>query len=145
MNATHECIDVCNSLLRGELSAIETYSQAIAKFDSDPARSTLEDIRFDHEASASRLRDHLAEMGAEPATDSGAWGEFAKAVEGSAKVFGDSAALTALEKGEEHGINEYEEALRNPDVMDEIKTVIRTRLLPSLTEHIATLKRLKSK
>lgn len=145
MNATHECIDVCNSLLRGELSAIETYTQAIAKFDSDPARSALEDIRFDHEASASRLRDHLAEMGGEAATDSGIWGEFAKAVEGSAKVFGDSAALTALETGEEHGIKEYEEALRNPDVMDEIKTVIRTRLLPALTEHIATLKRLKNK
>ena len=143
MNATHECIDVCNSLLRGELSAIETYSQALAKFVDDPARSALEDIRFDHEASASRLRDHILEMGAEPSTDSGAWGEFAKAVEGTAKIFGETAALEALERGENHGIDEYEKALRNPDVMDEIKTVIRTRLLPVLTEHIATLKRLK--
>ena len=145
MNATHECIDVCNSLLRGELSAIETYTQAIAKFDSDPARPVLEDIRFDHEASASRLRDHIAEMGAEAATDSGAWGEFAKAVEGSAKIFGESAALAALMKGEEHGIDEYEEALRNREVMDEIKTVIRSRLLPALSEHVATLQRLKNK
>lgn len=143
MNATHECIDVCNSLLRGELSAIETYSQALAKFVDDPARSSLEDIRFDHEASASRLRDHIAEMGAEPSTDSGAWGEFAKAVEGTAKIFGETAALEALERGENHGIDEYEKALRNPDVMDEIKTVIRARLLPVLTEHIAALKRLK--
>ncbi|MCW1912251.1 PA2169 family four-helix-bundle protein [Luteolibacter sp. GHJ8] len=143
MNATHECIDVCNSLLRGELSAIETYSQALAKFVDDPARSALEDIRFDHEASASRLRDHILEMSAEPSTDSGAWGEFAKAVEGTAKILGETAALEALERGENHGIDEYEKALRNPDVMDEIKTVIRTRLLPVLTEHIATLKRLK--
>jgi uncharacterized protein (TIGR02284 family) len=143
MNATHECIDVCNSLLRGELSAIETYSQALAKFVDDPARSALEDIRFDHEASASRLRDHILEMDAEPSTDSGAWGEFAKAVEGTAKILGETAALEALERGENHGIDEYEKALRNPDVMDEIKTVIRTRLLPVLTEHIATLKRLK--
>ena len=145
MNATHECIDVCNSLLRGELSAIETYNQALAKFDAEPGRTALENIRFDHEASASRLRDHLAEMGAEAATDSGAWGEFAKAVEGTAKVLGESPALKALEKGEEHGIDEYEEAIRNPGVMDEIKTVIRSRLLPPLSEHIAVLRNMRSK
>ena len=145
MNVTHECIDVCNSLLRGELSAIETYTQALAKFASEPERTALENIRFDHEASASRLRDHIAEMGAEAASDSGAWGDFAKAVEGSAKVLGESPALKALEKGEEHGIDEYEEALRNPGVMDEIKTVIRSRLLPPLSEHIAALQRMRTK
>ena len=145
MNATDECIDVCNSLLRGELSAVETYTQAIAKFDSGPERTALENIRFDHEASVSSLRDHIAEMGAEPSMDSGIWGNFAETVEGTAKVLGESPALTALQTGEEHGINEYEEALRNPDVMDEIKTVIRSYLLPPLREHITTLTRLKNK
>ncbi|WP_367872088.1 DUF2383 domain-containing protein [Luteolibacter sp. Populi] len=145
MNATDECIEVCNSLLRGELSAIETYTQAIAKFDGDPERRALEAIRDDHERSADRLRDHLADMGATAATDSGAWGSFAKAVEGSAKVLGESPALAALEQGEEHGIDEYENALRNADVMEEIKTVIRGDLLPALSEHIATLGRLRNK
>ena len=145
MNATDECIEVCNSLLRGELSAIETYTQAIAKFDTDPERSALLGIRDDHERSANRLRDHLADMGATPATDSGAWGSFAKAVEGSAKVLGESPALAALEQGEEHGIDEYENALRNAGVMEEIKTVIRGDLLPALSEHIAALGRLRNK
>ena len=145
MNATHECIDVCNSLLRGELSAIETYNQALEKFDSDLERSALVSIQNDHQHSASRLREHLVDMGAEPATDSGVWGTFAKAVEGTAKLLGESPALTALQQGEEHGIDEYEEALRNTGVMDEIKTVIRQQLLPPLSEHVAALDRLRAR
>lgn len=145
MNATHECIDVCNSLLRGELSAIETYNQALEKFDSETERSALRSIQNDHQNSASRLRDHIIEMGAEPAAESGAWGTFAKAVEGTAKMLGESPALAALKQGEEHGIDEYEEALRNTGVMDEIKTVIRHELLPPLSEHIAALDRLRAR
>ena len=145
MNATHECIDVCNSLLRGELSAVETYSQALEKFDSEIESSTLRSIQADHQHSVSRLREHLIEMEAEPATESGAWGTFAKAVEGAAKMLGESPALAALHQGEEHGIDQYEEALRNPDVMEEIKTVIRQELLPPLSEHIAALDRLRAK
>jgi rubrerythrin len=145
MNATHECIDICNSLLRGELSAIETYNQALEKFDSEIERSALRSIQNDHQNSASRLREHLADMGAEAATESGAWGAFAKAVEGTAKMLGESPALAALQQGEEHGVDEYEEALRNPDVMEEIKTVIRHELLPPLSEHIAALDRLRAR
>jgi hypothetical protein len=145
MNATHECIDVCNSLLRGELSAIETYNQALEKFDSEMERSALRSIQSDHQHSAGRLREHLIDMGAEPAAESGAWGSFAQAVEGTAKLLGESPALAALQQGEEHGVDEYEEALRNRDVMEEIKAVIRQQLLPPLSEHIAALDRLRSK
>ncbi|RYD65413.1 MAG: DUF2383 domain-containing protein [Verrucomicrobiaceae bacterium] len=145
MNATHECIDVCNSLLRGELSAIETYEQALEKFENDAERSALRAIQNDHQNSAARLREHLVDMEAEPATESGAWGTFAKAVEGTAKMLGESPALAALKQGEEHGIDEYEEALRNEGVMDEIKTVIRQQLLPPLSEHVAALDRLRAR
>lgn len=145
MNATDECIDVCNSLLRGELSAVETYQQAMEKFKDQPEFSTLQQIRADHEDSVAALRTHLTEMGAEAATDSGAWGGFAKAVEGSAKLLGESPALAALSAGEEHGINEYKSALENPDVMQDIKGVIRTRLLPSLDRHVTVLEGLRNR
>jgi rubrerythrin len=145
MNATTEGIEVCNGLLRGELSAVETYDQAIEKFRDDPERSTLEGIRADHQRSVGRLRQHLIDMGAEPATGSGAWGSFAQAVEGTAKLLGESPALAALEQGENHGIDEYEEALRTPNVMDEIKTEIRQDLLPALSSHVATLDRLRAR
>ena len=144
MNATEECIDICQKLLRGELSAIETYTQAIAKFDADIERSALEGIRFDHENSANRLRDHLREMGAEPANDSGTWGSFANILEAAAKALGESPALAVLKQGEEHGIDEYEEALRDSGVMTEMKSVIRESLLPPLSQHIITLNQLKA-
>jgi len=145
MNATHECIDVCNSLLRGELSAVETYSQALEKFDSEIERSALRSIQSDHQNSVARLREHLNDMGAEAASESGAWGAFAKAVEGTAKMLGESPALAALKQGEVPGIDEYEEALRNSGVMEEIKAVIRHELLPPLSEHIAALDRLRAR
>lgn len=145
MNATEECTEVCNALLRGELSAIETYTQALEKFHSEPERASLQAIRTEHVNSAALLCDHLAEMGATPASSSGAWGTFAKAVEGTATMLGESPALAVLEEGEEHGINEYESALRNPDVMEEIKTVIRQHLLPPLSQHVSALEQLRAK
>lgn len=145
MNVTDKCIEFCNRLLRGEHSAIETYGQALEKFDEEVEATTLRTIRSDHERSASRLRQHIIDMGARPDTESGAWGTFAQAVQGTAKHLGESAALAVLKQGEEHGIDEYEKALGEPEVMEEIKGVIRLELLPPLSEHIAALDRLRRK
>ncbi|MES2923125.1 MAG: DUF2383 domain-containing protein [Verrucomicrobiota bacterium] len=139
MNTTESCIAACNKLLRGELSAVETYEQALEKFSSSPESRILEQIMDDHEDSALILRDHLSDMGGTPDSDSGAWGSFAKAVEGTAKLFGESAALQALREGEEHGISEYEEALNDNEVMEEIKGAIRGTLLPRLLAHLEAL------
>jgi len=145
MNDNHkECIDVCNSLLRGEISAIETYGQAIEKFSTAPERGALETIRADHEASAAQLRRHIYDMGAEPSESSGAWGTFAKAVEGSATLLGESPALAALNQGEEHGIGEYRSALANEHVMPEIKGIISAQLLPALEDHLSVLKGMRA-
>ena len=145
MNATDECAEVCNSLLRGELSAIETYTQAIGKFRSDHERAALQEIRLDHADSAAVICDHLVDMGYIPVTNSGAWGSFAKAVEGTAVLLGQSPALLVLKQGEEHGVDEYEAALRHPAVMDVLKTAIRQQLIPALDEHVAALDRLRHK
>ena len=82
-------------------------------------------------------------MGGEPSDGSGAWGGFVQAMEGAAMLLGESPALALLERGEQHGIDEYKEALANDDVMEEIKQVIRGQLLPSCAEHLATLARLR--
>ncbi len=139
---TEECIEVCNSLLRGELSAVETYSQTIKKFEGDPAVGTLRQIRDEHQSSADLLRANVIEMGGTPSTDSGAWGAFAKASQGVAKLFGESSALKGLQQGEDHGREEYEDALDDDDVLPGCKELIRTELLPRTQRHIATLKSL---
>ena len=146
MTATFDqCIDVSNSLLRGELSAVETYDQALRKFYREPARSILDSIRSDHQDSVGRLRGHIDDMGVQPDESSGVWGQFAKTVEGFAKDFGETTTLMALEAGELSGIDDYMVALEDPEVMDEIKQEIREVLLPRLEAHLASLRKLRAR
>lgn len=136
---SESCINACNKLLRGEIAAIETYIQAMDKFESSEESPILLKILQDHQESATDLRNHVTEMGAVPETESGIWGTFAKAVEGTAKLLGDSPAITALKAGEEHGIQDYEIALDSGDLMPAAEAIIREKLLPRLREHVAIL------
>jgi hypothetical protein len=142
-----QCIDVSNSLLRGELSAVETYTQALGRFRQrqSPERSLLESIRADHRDSVERLRAYIDDLGVQPDNNSGMWGQFAKAVEGVAKVFGSGTTLMALEAGEVSGIDDYLCALSDPEMMDDIKEEIREVLLPRLERHVETLRVLRSR
>lgn len=137
------CIDVCNGLLRGELSAVETYSLAINRYVGKTAITDLQRIRSEHALSAARLSQHVRDMGGNPDDDSGAWGMFAKAVQGAANLFGAESAIESLQRGEEKGRSDYEDALKNDDVMAEAKEMIRSELLPRVNHHIATLERLE--
>ena len=144
MNAINEhCIKVCNSLLRGELSAIQTYGQAIHKYSDSAVSDELRSIRSDHIKSANLLSDHVREMDGEPETDSGSWGVFATAVQGAANLFGANSAMESLQKGEETGRRDYQEALLDDEVMPELKMLIRENLLPPIVRHTAALESLE--
>src|SRR6185436_15999874 len=56
MKTNQICIETCNKLLRGELSAVETYQQAIAKFAEGGERPVLERILADHQDSVRTLQ-----------------------------------------------------------------------------------------
>jgi len=131
--------DAMNSLLRGELSAIESYDQALEKFPDEPAIAELRLIRREHFNASCELRDRIRAYGGDPAETSGAWGVFASAVAGTAKAFGWKAELAALKQGEEHGINSYESALDNEDIAHECRDMIRGELLPMCRQHAAAL------
>lgn len=125
--------DTLNELLRGELSAVETYNQALQKIE-EPfiAREELKLCQAAHQARAALLSRAVANLGAAPSTTSGAWGTFAKLVEGSAKLLGGTMAVAALEEGEDHGLAEYERAL---DQVDEAsRAFIERDLLPGQQE-----------
>jgi len=100
-------VDQLNSFLRGEISAVETYRQAIEKLSSSPNVMTLRECLRSHEQRVTTLTQEVRRLGGEPATSSGVWGAFAKVVEGGAKVFGEKAAIAALEEGEDHGRDDY--------------------------------------
>ena len=133
--------DLLNSLLRGELAATETYQQALPKLEGTPGYEELRHIRKEHREAANTLRQHVHKVEGRPEQGSGAWGAFAKAVEGTAKVFGVDAALKALKEGEEHGIKDYQEGL-NDSLPPECRNLIETTLLPQTRAHISALDRL---
>lgn len=121
---------------------METYGQAIEKYAGHPAEDSLREIRSEHSKSAGRLSANVREMGGEPEKDSGPWGVFATAVQGTANLFGPGSALESLKKGEQAGHKDYLEALLDDEVMESCKNMIRDELLPRLMNHIATLENL---
>ncbi len=137
-----QSVDALNTLLRGELSAVETYEQAIERLEKNfEARTVLDDCLRAHETRAQRLRQAVASLGGTPSDGSGPWGMFAKLVEGSAKVFGAKAAIAALEEGEDHGIKEYRSQIGKLDATTR-RTVV-DELLPGQQETHGKLSALK--
>jgi demethoxyubiquinone hydroxylase (CLK1/Coq7/Cat5 family) len=121
-------IDTLNSLLRGEISAVETYDQAIARLTDDAiVAQRLQECRRSHEQRVALLREEVARAGGDPAHGSGAWGGFAKLVEGGAKLFGKKAAIAALEEGEDHGLRQYRHDL--PKLDPETRRELEPQLL----------------
>jgi len=131
--------DTLNSLLRGELAATETYQQALAKVGDEAGANELRRIHAEHRDAANTLRQHVHQHGGQPDHGSGAWGAFAKTIEGAAKLFGNTAALKALKEGEETGIRDYEKALQDQNLPADCKTLIQTKLLPQTRAHIPVL------
>ena len=93
-------MDALNKVLRDELSAVETYHQALEKnrqqYGQDARFMQLDQMCRDHEQTAQQLRNIIRSMGGTESRDSGAWGTWAKTVMGTAKLLGDKAALKAL-------------------------------------------------
>jgi uncharacterized protein (TIGR02284 family) len=133
-----------NSLLRGEMSAIETYRQAIEKFAGETGIDQLQSFRKDHRDAADALWQHIEKHGGKPSEGSGAWGAFAKAVEGAAKLLGNAAALKALKEGEEHGLKEYQDALDSGDLAADCRDLLLS-FIPKMRQHVQVLDGLISK
>ncbi len=120
-------VDQLNRMLRGELSAVETYEQCIEKMDEPSLKQQLAVLRTSHVTRVTKLKSRIRAMGGQPETNSGAWGTFAKLVEGGAKIFGKKAAISALEEGEDHGKKDYASV---EDLTPEVRNFVQTELMP---------------
>jgi hypothetical protein len=134
-----------NSLLRGEISATETYQQALTKVGDEPGAEDLHRIHREHREAANMLRLHVRDHGAFPTHGSGVWGSFAKAMESVAKLFGDRSAVCTLREGEKQGCDQYRNALNNPSLAPDCKSLISSHLLPQTEEHVRALDRIIEK
>ena len=135
-------VDELNKCLRSELSAIETYQQALEKsgslYPKDPKLQQLSQILADHQQAASALRALIQQKGGTPSIDSGAWGTWSKTIMGAAKLLGDKTALRALSEGEESGMKEYQSIAERAGAPADVKSVT-SPLLAKQQEHIRQL------
>jgi uncharacterized protein (TIGR02284 family) len=137
---TGAAVDQLNKMLRDELSALETYDQALGTFDKYPAAlAELKRIRDDHRESVQALREHITEHGGTPAETSGAWGALAAALTEAAKVIGPDTTLIDLKRGEERGLGDYKDALKKDGLPADCRDLIQNKLLPRCSEHVASL------
>lgn len=128
-----------NELIRGELAAVKSFDTVLQKIDNDKEKSKLVSMREDHVRAVDTLKKYAKSDFKEEEQSAGPWGAFTKAFAGGASLFGDKAAISALKVGEEHGIQEYKEALNATSITQELKEVIRSELLPNQERHISTI------
>ncbi|HZZ45100.1 MAG TPA: DUF2383 domain-containing protein [Tepidisphaeraceae bacterium] len=135
-----ESVRQLNSLLRGEISAAETYRMAIDKLNNAERAEDaglLSQIQEEHGRACQSLRDRIRELGGEPSDSSGAWGAWAKLVQGTSNLFGDAAALKGLKEGEEHGLKDYQAAVKGVDVSS--ADLVQNQFIPAQERHITLL------
>ncbi len=140
---TGEAVRQINSLLRGEISAAETYRMAIEKVSDGNAAGDVQVLRQmqqEHGRAAQELRERIRSLGGEPSDSSGAWGAWAQTVQGTMNLFGDTAALKSLKEGEEHGLKDYQEAIDDTDPLT--TSLIQSELIPNQQKHIEILDQL---
>jgi uncharacterized protein (TIGR02284 family) len=125
----NQLVDSLNSLLRGEISAVETYRQAIEKIKNPSLLQVLQENLDSHQSRCEILRSRIVQLGGKAAEGSGPWGAFAKLIEGGAKLFGEKAAIAALEEGEDHGMRDYRDEINKLDVTS--RSFVETQLLPA--------------
>ena len=134
-----------DDLIRGEMAAVSAYDVAINDLKNGNERSSLVRLRDNHQAAVVKLNKYAKNKPSvrEDVKTVGPWSTFAKAWVKGATLISNNAALTALKQGEEHGVDEYKEALDDSTISNDLKNEIRTSMLPLQEKHILTLKEIR--
>jgi uncharacterized protein (TIGR02284 family) len=143
MATTNESVEQLNSFLRGEISAVETYKQAIDKLKTSSNASMLEQWKRSHEMRVSLLRDEITKLGGKPVSGSGPWGNFTKLIQAGADVLGEKAAVAALEEGEDHGLRDYRSDVAKLE--GEAKSFVLQKIMPEQQKTHDGVSQLKKK
>lgn len=139
---TEQDVKQLNAFLREELSAVETYTQCIDAVVDPVVITQLSSLRESHERRAGLLADRIRSLGGSPSTSSGIWGSFSKLLEGGAKLLGQSAAVSALEEGEDYRRQEYHRDVIQ--LSDAERDFVKNQILPEQERTYDELRRLDS-
>jgi len=126
-------------ILRGEISATEAYRQVIEELATNPEVRRLEKFLHDHQDAVEYWTTQLQDEGFEPEEGSGMWGKAVEAFVATAKILGNTAAISALREGEVYGLKRYQELLNSMSLTPAQKSYIRTELLPIQEAHVQRL------
>lgn len=140
---TEQPLKNLEALCRGEMAAVETYNAALASASLRHLHGQLIRCQHSHQNRVHLLGWRIHLLGGTPPESSGAWGVFARAVEGVASVIGERAAVAALEEGEDHGLKEYHS--RFNDLDSDTQNFIAARVLPDQIETHALVRALKAR
>jgi Domain of unknown function (DUF2383) len=125
-------LDELSSLCRGEISAVETYAQAMNSPSLTAFTPQLRRCQQSHQQRRHLLAWRIQALGGIAPESSGAWGIFARMVEGCATAIGEKAAIAALKEGEEHGLDNYRECFDKLDANS--REFVHQRLFPAQQE-----------
>jgi hypothetical protein len=138
-------VKLIEQLLKDELSAMETYQQALEKYQVSGGQfiaNSLLPIYGDHKSAASSLEGQIVKAGGTPFKSTGVWGSWAKILLEGASLIGKQSAVKVLLEGEKSGESGYQSALNNSELSSELRTLIETKLLPAQQSHIRSLDRI---
>ena len=124
-----ESIDRLNSLLKDEVSAIETYSKAQPRARSQGVREVLVFCQLQHQRRAQRLTERILSLGGKPSYNGHPWGAVIKLIAANVFAFDEKLAVAVLEEGEDVGLISYKDALKKLD-SGSVK-LVETDLLPA--------------
>jgi len=129
-------VRILNSLLRSEISATESYTQAIPRFASDV--EVLREIAREHGQAVTELRAAIQSVGGTPDQSSGVFPALLpRVVNGPAQVFGEAAALKVLKDVEERGLDEYQDAIQRLNGSG--SSWISDTQIPAQIKHISSI------
>lgn len=140
-------IKTIEKLLKDELSATETYQQALEKFRIPGGQfvsNSLMPIFGNHKAAASSLEAQIVKLGGTPHKSTGAWGQQLGEINPGRRKFllGKQSAIKVLLEGEKSGEADYEKVLQDSALSSEVRSLIETTLLPAQQSHVRSLDRL---
>ncbi len=140
MNTT---VDKLNSFLRGEISAVETYRQALEKLNDKPEAPTLNDCMRSHEGACSCFVKRSAVAAPSPPRGRGPGAPSRSWSRAAPKVFGEKAAIAALEEGEDHGRDDYQRDVAELD--PEARSFLEQSIVPEQVRTHRAMSQLKKR
>lgn len=125
-----------DEILRGEISAVESYKQVLEKVADGPEVFRLKQFLGDHVRAVSYWEKESRISGHSPEKSSSTWGTAVEAFVGASKLIGDETTLKALRLGERHGLSNYEKMLESDLINLKQKEDIKNVFIPNQRRHI---------